>query len=514
MLNFLFAAYAETHYKFRLPWSPLHEPWPEIFLDAPCRVEPGHHWPMVLAVRDADLFPVHIHEIVCTLSAEDCDPFTWTIPLDLRLEGPFHFVPLTLDLGGRQGTIQLQARIDAERIGSKIPRVARKQIQEWNYPTLAPAPLQALVLAQPTPKPQGWWAGETHCHTWHSSDPVEFGAPALVLQNAARVLALDFALCTDHSYDFHFRNDDYRVPCDPEQRWCALQKEFAELPSYPLMVPGEEVSCGNARGQNVHLLVAGHGDFIPGLGDSGRRWFHNRPQLSLAEVLERVGDLPCFGAHPQAPMSLLERLVFRRGDYHISDLHGELKNSLAGLEFWNGARDQGYEKGRAFWIQRLLEGYRLLPLGGNDAHGDMNRFTGVHLPLLSLRSQRARLFGRTRTVLAATGPLLNTAQLQEAFRQARTSGNLYATDGPSLVIDRSGGRCEISAQSSSDFGTIEEIRVYLGKVGSSCELMREHHGRGWQFTCKEQVLSGPAYVRAECRTSLGYQALTAAHWVE
>ena len=509
----LFAAYAETHYKFRLPWSPLHEPWPEIFLDAPCRVEPGQAWPLVLAVRDADLYPVRIHSIECTLSAEGWPPFTWTIPLELKLEAPFHFVPLPLELNGQRGTVRLHARIDAERIGTKIPRMARRTIQDWNYPSLAPTPLQALILEHPFPKPSNWWAGETHCHTWHSSDPVEFGAPAVVLQNAARALALDFVLCTDHSYDFYYRNDNYRIPCDPQSRWQSLRNECAELAPYPLMVPGEEVSCGNAMGENVHLLVAGHPDFIPGLGDSGRRWFDNRPELSIGEVLELVGDVPCFGAHPHAPMGRIQRKVFRRGHYHASDIFANQTNSLAGLEFWNGIPDRGYQAGRAFWIQRLLEGNRILPIGGNDAHGDLNRFTGVRIPLYSLRSNRNRLFGRTRTVLEGTSPFLNTAQLHESFRQARQNGHLYATDGPSIVIQMTGDRCEIIAQSSPDFGAIDDLRIYFGKVGATSEIVCMHRGSGYTYSCMEQALAGNSYVRAECRTRLGYQAITAACWV-
>ena len=27
--------YAETHFKFKLPWSLLYKPWPEILVDAP-----------------------------------------------------------------------------------------------------------------------------------------------------------------------------------------------------------------------------------------------------------------------------------------------------------------------------------------------------------------------------------------------------------------------------------------------------------------------------------------------
>ena len=48
--------YAETHFKFRLPWSLLYRPWPEIIFDMPFQAVPGIEPTMWIVVRDADRF--------------------------------------------------------------------------------------------------------------------------------------------------------------------------------------------------------------------------------------------------------------------------------------------------------------------------------------------------------------------------------------------------------------------------------------------------------------------------
>ncbi|HSQ41379.1 MAG TPA: hypothetical protein VLM37_03770 [Fibrobacteraceae bacterium] len=504
MFPFLAFGFAETHYRFHLPWSPLHEPWPEMLVDAPWCVEPGQTLPVWLVVRDADLFPVHVHGVEFRVEALGHVGEEQSAELEFVCDQPFHFLPLPLDLSGWTGPVQIYARIHASRVGERVPRRrASRDFEQWNYPGLRPHPLQVLILQKPLPKPAGWWAGETHCHTWHSSDPVEFGAPPLVLQQAAAAQGLDFLCCTDHSYDFAFRNDDYRIPADPLIRWQAFQTECAALEPYPLVIPGEEVSCGNAQGENVHLLVPGGSDFLPGLGDSGRQWFRNHPTLSLTEILERRGGAPCFAAHPLHPMSWIERKVFRRGVYGWADLHP----LLAGLEFWNGSRDRGFRRGRAFWIRQLLAGRHLLPVGGNDAHGDLNRCTSVRIPLVMLRSSLAHRFGRVRTVVRGEGPL-ETQNLLHSFRRAQDDAALYCGDGPALTLKCEGNRFRLHAISSPDLGEFVEIRIFRGIFGQSREQVQSISPGTLEW---DASLQGDGnYLRAECRTRNGHSAISAA----
>ena len=55
--------YAETHFKFRLPWSLLYRPWPEIIFDMPFQAVPGTEPALWIVVRDADRFPTLIEKV-------------------------------------------------------------------------------------------------------------------------------------------------------------------------------------------------------------------------------------------------------------------------------------------------------------------------------------------------------------------------------------------------------------------------------------------------------------------
>ena len=55
--------YAETHFKFKLPWSLLYRPWPEILTDAPFQFVPGKMPQLWIVVRDAHRFSVTIKSL-------------------------------------------------------------------------------------------------------------------------------------------------------------------------------------------------------------------------------------------------------------------------------------------------------------------------------------------------------------------------------------------------------------------------------------------------------------------
>ncbi len=459
-------------------------------------------------MKDADLYPVRVASV--RLRAWDDSGATREESFELQAicETNLRHFALPFDPGDLRGHIRISGTITVENGAGKA-----HVIENHNYPGLAPTPLEVLRLESSLPYPREWLAGEMHCHSEFSSDPVEFGAPLPIMQEAGSVAGLDFVLCTDHSYDFYYRRDRYMDPCEPEENFSEYRSQVASLnashPDKSLLIAGEEVSCGNHLGENVHMLVFGHPGFLPGQGDGGRRGLKNIPDMSIAEVLERIGDVPAFAAHPKARIGWLERKIFRRGAWHAQDLSPSGR-SIRGLQFWNGNLGGDYRDGKAFWVQQLLRGGRFLPIGANDAHGDLNRNTGVRWPLLRLKQGRSHVFGRVRTVVPAAARDLPS--LQAAFRAERCT----CTDGPFAEVGREDGGLRVAAFSTPDYGAIVSVRLLGAETGEAEERIVAE----WAFANGpmhfEERLNVPVkngYVRLETVTLKGRRALTSAEFL-
>ena len=577
--------YAETHFKFKLPWSLLYKPWPEIIFDAPFQFVPGVEPYLWIVVRDADHFPATIKSAEIVLKArtqnaqqdalllQDAQQ-TQDVPqpdiiickeLNIEVREQMRFIPLAL---GKipTGTYEAHCKLTVEREGKS------QTFERWNLPRLKPVPLRFKVLNETPPIAPGYAAGEMHCHTHYSADHVEYGATPEVLQLAAKAVGLDFVNCTDHAYDFAFTQEDYTKEADsPVPRFQKLREEIAALPKkdengndMPLMLAGEEVSAGNSKGENVHMTVLAPEGYLPGLGDCGRYWLENRPTRSIKQILNMT-EAHCFAAHPFQQMGMLEKFVFRRGYWKPEDLQLKNKHSIRGLQFWNGIRDEGFKLGREFWINELGKGNYLLPIGGNDAHGDLNSMTAVDLPLISLKHTRAHTFGNVRTViklddncirreprptqLGMTEP--NSWDLSEAKVQRRetrdesgsttmshpeqsegsskvsltladinaafAADNCYITDGPALWWERDDNGITFHARSNKETGGgFRYVRIYGRRIQSNGKLAPEEEVMiGSQVATPDHAdipvaTLGFAYVRAECETATGKFALTSA----
>ena len=540
--------YAETHFKFKLPWSLLYKPWPEIIFDTPFQFVPGVTPYLWIVVRDANRFPTTIKTAEILLKHNIENAFDNTLEkgpqpdisihkdLDIEVREQMHFIPLPL---GEipAGTYEVFCKLTVERDGKT------QTFERWNLPRLKPVPLRIKVLNEALPIAPGYAAGEMHCHTHYSADHVEYGATPEVLQLAAKAVGLDFVNCTDHAYDFAFTQEDFTKEAEsPVPRFQKLREEIAALPSkdengedLPLLLAGEEVSAGNSKGENVHVTVLAPEGYLPGLGDCGRYWLNNKPTLSIKQVLNMT-KAHCFAAHPFQQMGLLEKFIFRRGYWKPEDLNwAPQKHAIRGLQFWNGIRDEGFKLGREFWINELGKGNYLLPIGGNDAHGDLNSMTAVDLPLISLKHTRAHTFGNVRTVVriedsvipnenATVIPNKNATVIPNGVRDPATlnkafaGDNCYITDGPALWWERDGKDLIFHARSNKEMGGgFRYIRIYgrqilpNGKFAFEEEIMI-----GSLIAAPDHAdipiitNSGFAYFRAECETATGKFALTSA----
>ena len=497
--------YAETHYKFRLPWSPLWRPWPEMVVDAPWVAVPGRETPLFLAVHDAHRFPVVLREAKVVVRAGG-ELHREIVQPDLKLDQPFHWIPLPWPGPETPGQNLVDVAFEVED-----SRGRRRRFLNHSLPGLAPTTLEILRLSKDFPAPAGWTSGDLHCHTLWSEDPVEWGGDPATMNRAAACMGMGFWAATDHGYDFAWDHPDWMRPADPIRRFAEFRASLpVDEPGAPVVLPAEEVSCGNAQGRNIHLLLVDHPEYVPGQGDGGRRWLDNRPDLSIPQVLElaRGSGAPAFAAHPRPGIGRLERMVFRRGRWEDADLHP----GISGLQFWNGGTGDDFRQGMAFWIADLLRGGRRRPIAGNDAHGDLNRATQVKTPLFSLRQSRNHRFGRARTWLRLESP-----PSRETVRAALagTCAPTFLSDGPFLELrpDRGGegGAMAISAASLDEFGRIDRIRLFGHRRGETREEpLLEASPSTLVYEASFSPEPGTAYVRAELSTSLGFRALTGA----
>ena len=496
--------YAETHFKFKLPWSLLYKPWPEILVDAPFQFVPGVEPTLWVVVRDAHRFPTLI---------EKAEINGKTFDLQIQAKEQFGFYPIKLG-HLEPGVHELDCKIYAQRISESGERSATKVFTRWNYPGLKPKPLKIHVLAEEPPKAPGFVAGEMHCHTHYSADHVEHGASPEVMQQAAKAVGLDFVSCTDHAYDFAYTTEDYTKEADtPLTRFDALREEVRKLnqnASMPLLIAGEEISAGNSKGENVHMTALGPEGYLPGLGDCGRNWLDNKPTFKIPKLLEMT-KAHCFAAHPMQPIGYIEKFIFRRGYWSHKDLNLDAAHKIRGIQFWNGIRDEGFKLGREWWIEELGKGNYLLPIGGNDAHGDLNETTFVNMPLISLGHSQEHVFGKVRTVVKSQE--LSLESLNEAF----AGDNCYITDGPALWWDRGEKTVTFHARNTQDFGgAFRYIRIFGRKRSASGKLAKA------ETLCIESVVAARAntdltvnnddfaYLRAECETATGKFAMTSA----
>ena len=513
--------YAETHFKFKLPWSLLFRPWPEILADAPFQFVPGVEPILWLVVRDAHRFPTLIEKIEISITGSENFSTNKSVDLHIRTTEQFGFYPVRL---GKlpAGNYEIDCQIYAKRINENGERTATKIFTRWNYPGLKPKPLKIHVLAEEPPKAPGFIAGEMHCHTHYSADHVEHGASPAVLQQAAQAVGLDFVSCTDHAYDFAYTTEDYTKEADtPLTRFDALRekvRKLNEVTDMPLMIAGEEVSAGNSKGENVHMTVLGPEGYLPGLGDCGRNWLDNKPTFKISKLLEMTAA-HCFAAHPMQPMGYLEKFIFRRGYWSHKDLNLDAPHKIRGIQFWNGIRDEGFKLGREWWIEELGKGNFLLPIGGNDAHGDLNDTTSVSMPLISLRLSREHVFGKVRTVIKCgiRNSEFGTKVSSEAIHEAFAGDNCYITDGPALWWERGEKTVTFHARNTQDFGgAFRYIRIFGRKRSAGGKLAKN------ETVCMESLVAAPAktditvnadnfaYLRAECETATGKFAMTSA----
>lgn len=494
------ALYAETHYRFPFfPFSLYYRRQPEIIFDAPQRLEPGMPLPVTLIVKDADRFPIELEEITLTAPASDGGRVQQQFRLNHSLQCSFWHHIFDLEIGELScGSIALDCALTFKVRGRR--RIVRNDNHVW----LSHGPLRVFKAEHPLPLLPGWAAGELHCHTSYGSDYVEFGAPLEAIRRTAGAMGLAWTALTDHSYNLDDLPNDYRKADAELVKWRLLWEEAERLNGTGgvVLLPGEELTCRNARGRNVHMLVIGNRRFLPGSGDGAEQWFRTRSELSVAEALALVDDnVFVAAAHPLVPTPLLERVLVGRGEWLPEDL---AHPRLNGWQVANGGWGVDFRRGYDAWVKALTAGKQICIFGGNDAHGNFNRFRQVRLPMARLWERDRHVFGRftTRVKTEARDAAGIIAALKES--------PVVLSDGPTLELEaiQSGDRRAIRLRwlTTPEFGTPREIAVFLGSEGSERRLALDSPPARLTASSGELELAVPqvSNIRAELRTQTAH----------
>jgi hypothetical protein len=517
-----FLLYAETHYRFKYFFSLLRKREPEIIADTPHRLEPGHPLPLLVLAKDANFYPCTLRQVKVLVKQGSRILYESELLSTPRsLDKPLWCEIFRIDASGWSGWIDVEVAMQVQQRG----RI--RTYHSDNHRTSSHDPLRVYVAKDALPRFPGLVLGDAHTHSSYTSDQVEFGPPLRAARELCQAMGLSFFCVTDHSYDLDDKVDTYLVNDPDLSKWKALQAEVgsanAETDSFAI-VRGEEVTCRNGRDKNVHLLLLGSRAYIPGSGDGAERWLRTRSEHSIDEVLAlKEQSAVAFAAHPQEGVPVLQRLLLSRGSWLDRDLQAQ---GLNGIQFANGFLDKGFRAGKESWIRLLLSGRHVIALGGNDAHGNFNRFRQVGFPFLKIKEMDHQLFGGMRTGVIVEGKVS-----EEAILHGLRNGSVIVSDGPVARISLReptgataglGGaakgksqKLSLDARSSAEFGELARVNVLVGEIGTAEEKLVDKAEGNLGFDVTRDIaleVLKPSYVRVELFTIRQSLSKAQPHW--
>lgn len=510
------ALYAETHFRF-FPFFPslLFKRQPEVLFDLPKRLDPSApDLPILLIANDIDRFPVKLSECSIAVSQTSQKPKRFDFP-DLTQSEILHPLYKSMKVFllriPRQelpsGLIHVTATVKVQR------RNQHRIVINDNFPGTSKYPFSCFIANDRLPGAEFCSYGDLHVHSLFSQSHVEFGTPVSVIDLMTKVNGLDFCAITDHSYDLACTVENYLTPDPKVTRWRLFREECEKKQEFQsIVIPGEEISCLNSKGEVVHLCGLNLRDFLPGNLDGARKGRRRDPQLSISDAIKKIhgqGGI-AIPAHPGARIGFMQRLFLCRGSWS----EGDFTQTIDGMQIMNCGVSPLFERGKIVWMHQLLMGKKVPILAGNDAHGDFNRYRSIAVPFISLYDRLDFFFGNGKTGLY--GSPRSCEGILEAIRQGKT----FVTTGPfiSMSISGSAGDATIShypisreikkifvhVRSTEEFGIIKGIRVLSGKKGDTIEsvVFSKNYEHGGSFSIDAEIdlntlKKDTLYLRAE-----------------
>ena len=463
--------YAEIHYKF-FGFSLISKNLPEVIIDVPSRLELNRKLPILILVKDSDKYPCTLMPVKAEIESGAKKKTVEITDIAENLNKPmWHKIVFYEPDKNIHGKIRINFTINLKR--------KKRTYTFFNstYNTGINRPLEVYISSSHLPGSYTAVFGDIHTHSSYTSDQVEFGSPINAIVEMGKAAGLQWAAVTDHSYDLDNMQSDY-LKKDPKlTKWTTFKKDVSDLNKQQpfIILPGEEVSCGNSKGRNIHLLVINNRKFIPGSGDSAEKLLSNKPDISVKNVLDRIEKQSiAFAAHPEVKIPLLQKLLLNRDSWTSPDY---FHKKLTGIQILNGQNNDAFKKGIQKWISLLLSGRKISIAAGSDSHGFFNRFIHVGTAFLSVKEEYDKhIFGQMRTGVLLSKKIMNYKSLLDSIRNGNTvissgpfmnihtEGNYNTNAGPGEILKNDLAAVSIHCQSSPEFGTLKKCIIYAGDI--------------------------------------------------
>ena len=471
----LIALYAELHYRLKYIGSRYYIDEPEILADLPYRIEPGYSIPILLLIKDSHLYPIHLDRVSIYILKSSKILLNKELDYDCHIENAWWEDTIYLNTQGIRGIVQIQVKFNYSVNGKE------KQNMNHNFPQSRQKNLECLISEYNYPRDAAVQYGDLHYHTNLTEDMVEYGAPLRASLIAAESMGIDFYCNTDHSYDLDDKPGSW-TEIDPElTKWKNSRNEIKCINKDPnlssFIIPSEELTLHNHKGNNIHALILNNSDYLPGSGDSGEKFFNTNSEYNTQNVHDYLEDESlCIAAHPFNSVPFFQRILLNRGSWKDQDIQHA---KISGLQISNGELDSGYHLGVQKWILFLLNGLQKYIYAGNDAHGNFNIYRQIKAPMLTLFEKKEQIFGKYRTGIYAE----KQNDIQSAVEALR-DGKCFITNGPLInitceidnklykmgsQIKACSGTIIVHGLSSPEFGEIKYIRILKGVLGEKKE---------------------------------------------
>jgi hypothetical protein len=246
---------------------------------------------------------------------------------------------------------------------------------------------------------------------------------------------------------------------------------------------------------------------VPGSIDGART--NKLPTLQLKQVIDEVhsqGGL-AVAAHPGSRFGVLQQIFLHRGNWAKNDL----ANNLDAVQAVNNGFGRSWQLAKRLWINELLRGRRLPLVGGNDSHGDFNRYRYISVPFLAISENFSRHLSSVRTGIyrkaKSTDDVISSIKQGEAFVTSGPYLSITPTESgrnrdlPLQTIPVGCSSVTVRAIGNCEFGGVKNLRVFTGRIGEKAEslLFSDNYNCENQIT-QEITLSGKppqGYLRAE-----------------